>query len=45
MAKQVQTRVRKKERKNITNGVVHFNSSFNKTIVKINDVEVKTLCW
>ena len=38
MAKQVQTRVRKKERKNITNGVVHVNSSFNNTMVTITDV-------
>ena len=45
MAKQVQTRIRKKERKNITNGVVHVNSSFNNTMITITDVQGNTLSW
>ena len=45
MAKQVQTRVRKKERKNITNGVVHVNSSFKNTMVTITDVQGNTISW
>ena len=45
MAKQVQTRVRKKERKNITSGVVHVNSSFNNTMVTITDVQGNTISW
>ena len=45
MAKQVQTRVRKKERKDITNGVVHVNSSFNNTMVTITDVQGNTISW
>ena len=45
MAKQVQTRVRKKERKNITNGVFHVNSSFNNTMVTITDVQGNTISW
>ena len=45
MAKQVHTRVRKKERKNITNGVVHVNSSFNNTMVTITDVQGNTISW
>ena len=45
MAKQVQTRVRKKERRNITNGVVHVNSSFNNTMVTITDVQGNTISW
>ena len=46
MAKQVQTaRVRKKERKNITNGVVHVSSSFNNTMVTITDVQGNTISW
>ncbi|MDA9734959.1 30S ribosomal protein S11 [SAR116 cluster bacterium] len=45
MAKQVQTRVRKKERKNITNGVVHVNSSFNNTMITITDVQGNTISW
>ena len=46
MAKQVQTaRVRKKERKNITNGVVHVSSSFNNTMITITDVQGNTIAW
>ena len=45
MAKQVQSRVRKKERKDITNGVVHVNSSFNNTMVTITDVQGNTISW
>ena len=45
MAKQVQARVKKKERKNITNGVVHVNSSFNNTMVTITDVQGNTISW
>ena len=45
MAKQVQTRIRKKERKNITNGVVHVNSSFNNTMVTITDVQGNNISW
>ena len=46
MAKQVQTaRDRKKERKNITNGVVHVSSSFNNTMVTITDVQGNTIAW
>ena len=46
MAKQVQTtRVRRKERKNITNGVVHVSSSFNNTMVTITDVQGNTIAW
>ena len=46
MAKQVQTtRVKKREKKNITNGVVHVNSSFNNTMVTITDVQGNTISW
>ena len=46
MAKQAQTaRVRKKEKKNITNGVVHVSSSFNNTMVTITDVQGNTIAW
>ena len=46
MAKQVQnTRVKKREKKNITNGVVHVNSSFNNTMVTITDVQGNTIAW
>ena len=46
MAKQVQTtRVKKREKKNITNGGVHVNSSFNNTMVTITDVQGNTIAW
>ena len=46
MAKQVQTaRVKKREKKNITNGVVHVNSTFNNTMVTITDVQGNTVSW
>ena len=47
MAKQVQTRVRKKKsKKNFgQNGVVHIKSSFNNTIVTISDVSGNAVSW
>ena len=38
-------RPRKKERKNITHGVVHIKSSFNNTIVSISDQEGNVISW
>jgi small subunit ribosomal protein S11 len=38
-------RPRKKERKNVTHGVVHIKSSFNNTIVSISDQEGNVLSW
>ena len=38
-------RPRKKERKNVTYGVVHIKSSFNNTIVSITDTEGNVLSW
>lgn len=38
-------RVKKRERKNITTGVVHVNSSFNNTIVTITDTQGNTISW
>jgi small subunit ribosomal protein S11 len=38
-------RPRKKERKNITHGVVHIKSSFNNTIVSITDQEGNVISW
>lgn len=44
MAKDTQ-RVRKRERKNITSGMVHVNSSFNNTMVTITDAQGNTISW
>ncbi|MBA3516495.1 MAG: 30S ribosomal protein S11, partial [Rhizobiales bacterium] len=38
MAKEA-TRVRKRERKNITSGIAHVNSTFNNTMITITDVQ------
>jgi len=38
-------RPRKRERKNVSYGVVHIKSSFNNTIVTITDLEGNTLSW
>ncbi|HRI76569.1 MAG TPA: 30S ribosomal protein S11 [Alphaproteobacteria bacterium] len=38
-------RTRKKERKNITAGIAHVNSTFNNTIVTISDAQGNTISW
>ena len=38
-------RPRKRERKNVTVGIVHIKSSFNNTIVSITDAEGNVLAW
>jgi small subunit ribosomal protein S11 len=38
-------RPRKRERKNVTHGVVHIKSSFNNTIVSITDSEGAVISW
>ncbi len=46
MAKQPsQSRVRRRERKNITNGIAHVNSTFNNTMITISDVQGNTISW
>ena len=39
------TRVRRRERKNITSGVAHVNSSFNNTMITITDAQGNTISW
>jgi small subunit ribosomal protein S11 len=38
-------RVRRKEKKNITSGIVHINSTFNNTMVTITDEQGNTVAW
>jgi len=46
MAKQpTQARVKRREKKNITNGVAHVNSSFNNTKITITDVQGNAISW
>ena len=44
MAKEA-TRVRKRERKNITSGIAHVASTFNNTMITITDVQGNTISW
>ncbi len=39
------TKVRKKERKNITSGVVHVNATYNNTMVTITDAQGNAISW
>ena len=45
MAKPEAARVKKRERKNISNGVAHVNASFNNTIITITDTQGNTVSW
>ena len=46
MAKQpTQSRVRRREKKNIATGVAHVNSTFNNTMITISDVQGNTIAW
>ena len=45
MARQSTTRVRRRERKNITAGVAHVNASFNNTKITITDAQGNTISW
>ena len=38
-------KVKRKVRKNITNGIAHVNSTFNNTIITIADVQGNTISW
>ena len=38
-------RVKKRERKNISSGVAHVNSTFNNTMITITDAQGNTISW
>ena len=40
-----QTKVKKKEKKNISNAIAHVNSYFNNTLVTITDYQGNTIAW
>ncbi|MEQ8745754.1 30S ribosomal protein S11 [Pyruvatibacter sp.] len=44
MAKEA-TRVRRRERKNISSGVAHVNATFNNTMVTITDAQGNAISW
>src|ERR687885_367482 len=39
------TRVKRRERKNITSGVAHVNASFNNTMITITDAQGNAIAW
>jgi len=39
------TRVKRSERKNISNGVAHVNATFNNTMITITDVQGNAISW
>ena len=45
MAKQVRKTGKKKEKKNIPEGVVHIQSTFNNTIITITDLSGNVVAW
>ncbi|MGY9019398.1 MAG: 30S ribosomal protein S11 [Alphaproteobacteria bacterium] len=45
MAMAAATRVRKRERKNITSGIAHVNATFNNTMITIADAQGNTIAW
>ena len=45
MAKTTTVRTKKRERKNITSGVAHVNSTFNNTKITITDAQGNAISW
>lgn len=45
MAKPAVKRVQKKEKKNIPQGRIYINASFNNTLITVTDLEGNTVCW
>lgn len=45
MAKPQASRVRRRERKNITSGIAHVVATFNNTVVTITDVQGNAISW
>ncbi|ETR74487.1 MAG: 30S ribosomal protein S11 [Candidatus Magnetoglobus multicellularis str. Araruama] len=45
MAKRTKTRSKKKDKKNVLNGEVHIQSTFNNTIVSITDMQGNVVAW
>ncbi|MEO1470774.1 MAG: 30S ribosomal protein S11 [Pseudomonadota bacterium] len=45
MAREKRAAPKRKERKNITSGVAHVNSSFNNTMISITDAQGNAISW
>jgi len=45
MAREATTRVKRRERKNISSGVAHVSATFNNTIITITDAQGNAIAW
>lgn len=45
MAKEQASRIKRRERKNISSGVAHVSATFNNTIITITDAQGNTIAW
>lgn len=45
MANNDASRVKRSDRKNISNGVAHVNATFNNTMITITDIQGNTISW
>nr|YP_009313562.1 Ribosomal protein S11 [Galaxaura rugosa]SCW21816.1 Ribosomal protein S11 [Galaxaura rugosa] len=45
MARQVKKNIANRNKKNISNGIIHIRSTFNNTIITITDLKGKTISW
>ncbi|MEI8321369.1 MAG: 30S ribosomal protein S11 [Alphaproteobacteria bacterium] len=45
MAQDTAPKLRRRERKNILNGIAHIHSSFNNTIINITDLQGNSVAW
>jgi len=45
MAKPTESRVKRRERKNVTNAVAHVTATFNNTMITITDPQGNTIAW
>ncbi|MGB3470402.1 MAG: 30S ribosomal protein S11 [Erythrobacter sp.] len=45
MAREPGSKVRKRDRKNISSGVAHINASFNNTMITITDAQGNAISW
>lgn len=45
MAKDLKTRIKRRDKKNVVVGVAHINSTFNNTIITIADPQGNTIAW
>ena len=45
MSSKDKTRLRRKERKNISSGIAHVNTTFNNTMITITDMQGNAIAW